>query len=71
MKTTLPILLISSLLAACNPPDYPSKWPGPDADLLSGSKGDCPDLTGACDGVRSELSWLLSANPDFEKSQST
>lgn len=59
---TLSLLLL--LLTACAPPDYPADWPGPSSSFFS-RKGGCPDLSGAYDGVKSELSWLLGDSPDF------
>lgn len=61
-------LTLVALLGGCGEPDYPDDWPAPDTGLLVEMKGDCPDLTGRYDRIGSELSWLLSANPDFEKS---
>ena len=52
------------LLAGCGMSDYPEGWPGPASGWLS-RKGGCPDLVGEYSPVNSELSWLLSANPDF------
>jgi hypothetical protein len=57
--------LVLLMLAGCGVRDYPDDWPDPDPGWLS-RKGGCPDLVGDYDSVNSELSWLLSANPDFE-----
>jgi hypothetical protein len=62
------LLLVAVLLVGCGEPNYPDAWPRP-ASSFSPRKGACPDLTGAYDEVRSELSWLLGPDPDFEKSQ--
>jgi hypothetical protein len=66
MKNVLGLAVLA-LLGGCGEPDYPRDWPAPDTGLLGDMKGECPDLTGTYDRVGSELSWLLSADPDFEK----
>ncbi len=58
--------LMLLVMAGCGARDYPDDWPKPDSGWWS-RKGGCPDLVGDYDSVNSELSWLLSADPDFEK----
>lgn len=66
LKIALPLLV--ACLAGCDAPDYPAGWSKPASVFWPGNKkGECPDLTGAYDGVHSELTVLLGANPDFEK----
>ncbi len=62
--------LILLLLAGCGARGYPDDWPDPDPGWFS-RKGGCPDLVGDYDLVNSKLSWLLSANPDFEVARKT
>ena len=57
--------LMLLVLSGCGVRDYPKDWPNPDSGWWS-RKGGCPDLVGDYDSVNSELSWLLSANPDYE-----
>lgn len=66
---SLLLLLAACLLQGCDAPDYPADWPRPvSGGMLASKKGDCPDLTGAYDGVNADLDWLLGSNPDVEKS---